>query len=245
MSDPEYPELFLARLRAVSGKRARIVVTHILENGFITTEDLEGYGYKHPPRAVRDVREQGIPIETFQTKNAQGKTIAAYRFGDPQQVTEGRIGGRRGFSKAFKALLLQTYGTQCAICSQHFEQRYLQVDHRIPYEIAGDESDEHVAHFMLLCGSCNRAKSWSCEHCANWQQQKDPALCRSCYWASPSNYKHVALEALRRVDLTWSGDEVTVYDHLLRLAKTSGLPLSEYLKQQLRGLMPDDEPDFE
>jgi hypothetical protein len=53
---------FLTQLKAVTNKRARIVIDHILEHGFITTEELETqYGYKHPPRAARDVRGQGIP----------------------------------------------------------------------------------------------------------------------------------------------------------------------------------------
>ena len=46
-------------LKKVQGKRSKIVVNHILKYGKITTEELESkYGYKHPPRAARDVREQ-------------------------------------------------------------------------------------------------------------------------------------------------------------------------------------------
>ena len=102
---PLSPEL-LALLAAVQGKRARIVVDHILQQGFITTEELEtAYGYKHPPRAIRDVREQGVPIETFAVKNTQGRSIAAYRFADQSQIQQGRIGGRKSFSKAFKNTL--------------------------------------------------------------------------------------------------------------------------------------------
>ncbi len=80
MTKPSLPRDFLELLKKIKGKRARIVVDHILEHGFITTEDLESrYGYKHPPRAVRDVRDQGVPLETFSVKNAEGRTIAAYR----------------------------------------------------------------------------------------------------------------------------------------------------------------------
>ena len=74
-------------LEKISNKRARIVIEHILENGFITTEQLEKqYGYNHPPRAARDVRESGIPLETFRVKDSAGRIIAAYRFGDLNQV---------------------------------------------------------------------------------------------------------------------------------------------------------------
>lgn len=56
MAGEEYPEEFLKLLQAVTNKRARIVIDHILEHGFVTTEELKTkYGYDHPPRAARDV----------------------------------------------------------------------------------------------------------------------------------------------------------------------------------------------
>ena len=68
MTKQEWPREFLDLLNSVQNKRARTVVDHILEHGQVTTEELkERYGYNHPPRAARDVREQGIPLETFNT----------------------------------------------------------------------------------------------------------------------------------------------------------------------------------
>ena len=56
----EYPKEFLDLLESVTAKRPRTVIQHILEHGFITSEELKDtYGYNHPPRAVRDVREYG------------------------------------------------------------------------------------------------------------------------------------------------------------------------------------------
>ena len=50
------PELYAACME-VRAKRPRTVIQHILQHGFITTEELsELYGYDHPPRAVRYVR---------------------------------------------------------------------------------------------------------------------------------------------------------------------------------------------
>ncbi|MBV7338626.1 helix-turn-helix domain-containing protein [Chloroflexi bacterium TSY] len=106
MSSDHLPARFLEKLEQVTGKRSRIVIDHILEHGFITTEELEQiYGYKHPPRAVKDVRDQGIPIETYSVKSSDGRIIAAYRFGDPSEVREGRLGGRTAFSRRFKKVL--------------------------------------------------------------------------------------------------------------------------------------------
>ena len=74
----KYPKEFLEHIKSITNKRAKIVIDHILKHGFITTEDLETtYSYNHPPRAARDVREAGIPLETFNIKSKSGKSIAA------------------------------------------------------------------------------------------------------------------------------------------------------------------------
>jgi len=126
------PEL-LARIQAVTAKRPRIVLDHILQHGFVTTAELEAlYGYKHPPRAARDVREQGIPLETFKVKDASGRSIAAYRFGDLSQIEAAKLGGRKIFSKELKQSLYQEAQGKCAICSTFYAERYLQIDHRVP-----------------------------------------------------------------------------------------------------------------
>ena len=53
------------------------------------------------------------------------------------------------------------------------EEKDLQIDHRVPDEIAGDTDVEpNPDDFMLLSTSANRAKSWSCEHCENWNNEK-------------------------------------------------------------------------
>ncbi|MCY4436593.1 MAG: HNH endonuclease [Chloroflexi bacterium] len=237
MSEPNYPKEFLERLKSVTGKRPRTVIDHILEHGFITTEELEVlYGYKHPPRAVRDVRESGIPIETFHVQNSEGQRIAAYRFGDPELLEGERFGGRKTFSKEFKDRLLKQSDNRCGICLERYESRYLQIDHRIPFEVAGDADAEQrrADAYMLVCGSCNRAKSWSCEHCDNWQTLKKPENCASCYWASPESYSHVALEAARRLDIAWKGDEVDEIDRTSRIAEKEGVTTPEYVKKIVR-----------
>jgi hypothetical protein len=222
----------LARLRAIRSKRPRTVIEHIIEHGYITTEDLTArYGYAHPPRAARDVREQGIPLETFNVTDSTGRTIAAYRFGDLSQIASGRLGGRRSFSRALKEELIRAHGARCAICMTPYAPRYLQIDHRVPYEVLGDtDAERNLDDYMLLCGSCNRAKSWSCEHCPNWLEIKDPAVCRSCYWANPVSYKHIALREIRRADIVWTEDEVATYERLRALADATNEPLPEFVK---------------
>ena len=223
-------------LKQISNKRARIVIEHILAHGFVTTEELETkYGYNHPPRAARDVREFGIPLETFRVKHTDGRSIAAYRFGDMTQVRMGRLQGRQTFPKQFKDTLYEKQNGKCAICAGIFESRYLQVDHCVPYEVVGEiEGELNPENFMLLCGSCNRAKSWSCEHCENWINEKFPKVCMSCYWANPENYVHISLREIRRADIVWEKDEIRIYEKLKRQAQQSQALLPEFVKKAVK-----------
>jgi hypothetical protein len=84
---------------------------------------------------------------------------------------------------------------------------------------------------MLLCGSCNRAKSRSCEHCENWLSDKLLLVCQTCYWANPENYLHVALQEVRRTDILWSGEEIQAYERLKKAAQANSHPIPEYIKK--------------
>ena len=237
----EYPSEFVERVNAIKGKRPRTVVQHILEHGHITTDDLTTlYGYMHPPRAARDVREEGIPLETFKM-NVKGRRIGAYRFGDPADVVVGRQGGRKAWPQKFRNEMTQRYGSRCGVCNATYADSHLQIDHRVPYQVGGDPSDLNPSDFMLVCGSCNRAKSWSCEHCHNWSHDRDIGLCRTCYWGSPTQYAHIALQPERRLDIVWTGKpETDLHDRLERLSRHAQQRLPEFVKAVLRKHVEDD-----
>ena len=181
------------------------------------------------------MRDHGIPLETFYVKNAEGRRIGAYRFGDPSTVRD-TFAGRKAFPKQFKKTLLALYGSKCCICLTAYEERYLQIDHRVPYQVSGepDDPERNPQEYMLVCGSCNRAKSWSCEHCENWHSMRASEICMDCYRVQPESYKHVALRDVRRLDIVWTDEDVEIYDKLNQQAKTSGRPVSDYLKTLLR-----------
>jgi hypothetical protein len=236
MTKTIYPQEFITLLKSVESKRAKTVIDHILEHGQITTEELkDNYGYNHPPRAIRDVREQGIPIEMFRVTGSDGRKIAAYKFGDPSAVRSTQLSGRTAFSSKLKDALIERYGERCNIYLEPFPVRELQIDHRVPFEIAGDsgELSESLDEYMLLCASANRAKSWSCEHCQNWKD-KEITVCKACYWAYPESYKHIAMRDIRRIDLLWSGDEVADYEILIDEAAKAQEEAPEYVKNVLR-----------
>jgi len=236
MIEKPYPPDFLTLLKSITAKRPRTVIEHILEHGQITTEELKSvYGYNHPPRAIRDVREQGIPIVMFRVSGTDGRKIAAYRFGDPSDVRTSQLSGRTAFSSNLKNALIEKYGPRCHIYGEPCPVRELQIDHRVPFEIAGETRglSEEISEYMLLCASANRAKSWSCEHCPNWRA-KDIATCKTCYWAYPDSYTHIATRDVRRLDLLWSGEETGEYDVLIEEAARVQEEVPEYVKNVLR-----------
>ncbi len=216
----EYPKKFLELLNSVSAKRPKTVIQHILKFGFITSKELKDiYGYNHPPRAIRDVRELGIPIETYRIVDDEKKSIAAYKFGNPNNIKNNlaKSAGRTVLSKALKQALIEKYGSQCFIYLETQPSALLQVDHRIPYEIGGDHDENDVDYYMLLSPSANRAKSWTCEHCQNWSK-KDISFCMKCFWAHPENYDHVAGKFEKIISLIFTGDEIKDYNKLIALS---------------------------
>lgn len=232
------PDL-LKLCKSIDAKRARTVIDHILKHGIITNEELNDlYGYDHPPRAIRDVRENGIPLITHSvTSPKTGRRMGAYTFDDASKIKRGRIGGRSAFSKQFKKDLLALYGSKDAFTGAEMHERYLQIDHRVPYEVIGDDANAarlDPKEFMLLDASSNRAKSWSCENCDNLKTLHDPDICRRCFWASPEDYDHVALTESRRVDIVWTGEETDDYDALKEQADSLNIRVSDLIKSKLR-----------
>lgn len=99
----------LSKLNLIKDKRPSVVIQHIIKNGYITTEELTRvYGYEHAPRAARDVRERGVNLETYRVKSSDGRTIAAYRFGNPVFVEDKvqKTAGRTALSHALKKALV-------------------------------------------------------------------------------------------------------------------------------------------
>lgn len=228
---------FKAILDAVTNKRARFVIDTILEKGFCSTEDLKKAGYEHAPRAARDVRELGIPLETFKIKDTAGKNIAAYRFGDWEEAKKSnqlaKTSGRTQLTEKLKNALIERYGERCNLYGERYPARLLQPDHRVPYEIGGDPEDMlDTDYFMLLSPSANRDKSWACEHCVNWIE-KNIDMCKTCYYAFPENYQHIAGEKEKKLSIVFRNDDIGIYEGLTKQAEAQGVSYQAAVKRIL------------
>jgi hypothetical protein len=226
---PKIPAALLARIRRVTNKRARFVLDTIVKNGSVSTIDLKNAGYDHPPRAARDAVELGFALRRIQAKRADGQAIAAYIF-DERELDPNKT-GRIVIAKKERDALIERNGSKCNICGGVHN---LQLDHRIPYEVAGESQRDEKGPHQVLDGTCNRKKSWACEHCENLLKLKDFDICRSCYWASPEAYSHVAMKQERRVDLVWIGSEVATFERVEKEAERNHRSVAEEIKTKIR-----------
>ena len=180
-------------------------------------------------RAAQDVRDLGFRIKTVKAKHTNGRAIAAYMF-DEGKLEAGKQ-GRRLLPKKERDALIHAAGDKCQICGA---EHNLQVDHRIPYEVAGETLRGEERAYQILDGSCNRKKSWACEHCRNWLEDNVVDLCRTCYWAEPISYTHVAMQPQRRADLVWIGDEVNDFEQIRLEAEQNQRSVPEHMKQIMK-----------
>lgn len=159
------------------------------------------------------------PLVTYRVTGTDGRRIAAYKFGDPADVKNNlsKSAGRTVLSKALKQALIEKYGAKCFVYLKTMDESVLQVDHRIPYEIGGEHDEKDIDYYMLLSPSANRAKSWTCEHCENWER-KDSSFCLHCFWAHPENYEHVAGKYEKVVSVVFTGDEIADYHKLIAIS---------------------------
>jgi hypothetical protein len=222
------PAKLLQRVKAVKNKRARYVLDEIVKNGSISTIQLKEAGYDHPPRAARDAVELGFALTRVKAKRPDGQSIAAYVF--DERELDPNLTGRVVLAKKERDLIIERKGSKCNLCAAIHN---IQVDHRIPFQVAGESQRDEADPYQLLDGACNRKKSWACEHCENWLKLKDFDLCLSCYWANPDTYSHVAMQAERRVDIVWKGEEVSVFERLKRTAGRNKRSVAEEIKTMI------------
>lgn len=192
--------------RGNASKRARGAAKIILEYGSCTTTDLENHGYKHAPRAIRDLKDAGIKVdratETYiDESTGRKKTRARYSI----IGTDSTRKSRKPIPKKISDLVKSS-----GICEACGSRTNLQVDHRVPFEIGGETIPHNPHELMPLCASCNRSKSWSCENCHNWEV-RDPRICKECYWSSPNKYNHVSMNQERKIQISITDPNIIKY----------------------------------
>lgn len=63
MANSEYSDDFVAWVTGLDmSKRARTALDILLQRGSVTTKELQELGYDHPPRAMADLKDAGVPF---------------------------------------------------------------------------------------------------------------------------------------------------------------------------------------
>lgn len=120
-------------------KRAREALEIMIQEGSVTTVDLKNrFGFNHPPRAMGDLKDAGVPFTKTMVKvEGESRRVARYELLDDINVAKANK-PRKVIPKKVKTELIAKYGKQCQICGGTFSSQALQVDHRIPFRINGD-----------------------------------------------------------------------------------------------------------
>lgn len=176
-------------------------------------------------------------MDTFTVRDSHGKRIAAYRFGDWESAKKSnplaKTSGRTQFTEKLKNALIEKYGSRCHLYGEEYPPRLLQLDHRIPFEIGGDPSNMlDTSYFMLLSPSANRDKSRACEHCVNWIE-KNIDMCRTCYYAYPEDYQHIAGETEKKLNLVFNSEDLDLYNQIVEQAKLHHISYQSAVKRMI------------
>ena len=227
-------EAYERALPKLKSKRARLVLERLLEDGSVSTYQLRRMGYGHPPRAAQDLKEAGIALKTVYGKHPEtGNRMGSYVLNAPAPISEGNFSGRGAIPRNLENLLYETYGVRCNLDGFEHSKRTLQADHRVPFTVAGDPDGFDPADWQLLCASHQRKKSFECENCPN-STEKDPEVCRTCFWAFPEEYTHVATRPERRITLVWGEEDIDLYDKLRSEAEELGTRLESLIRERLQ-----------
>lgn len=63
---------------------------------------------------------------------------------------------------------------------------------------------------------------------------RDIENCKSCFWAYPEVYRHIALQNFRRTDIVWQDADVAVHDAIKAEADKEGTSVREVILEYVR-----------
>jgi hypothetical protein len=182
-------------LSSSMGKSARFVRNLLLRQGYTTTAQVR---VQYDPVAIFDLSRLGVPLKSERIRE-NGRGSKRYML-DPEAFSQ-KVERRDFLTPAGRKRLCSMYSNKCAICGYFSSYYILQVDHRVPFSLVGNSlmRSEGFASLQPLCPSCNSAKENACTDCVI--STKDFECCRTCYWAYPNKYEHIATRIEQRLTL--------------------------------------------
>ncbi len=217
-------------------KRAKWAIDELLSNGSLTSSEMLEFGHMHPARVICDVRDQGIPVETT-TIFEQGKRYASYKLGKAKDINRAKFGGRKTIPTCIKHILVARNGMQCQLSKATLQSTDLEVDHRIPFALAGEPKHPKCpSNYMLLSRSMQMKKSKECAGCPNLKKLNSVDNCNECYWASPEHYTHKAMRQEQVTSINWTDKDAISLAKIRELALSHGLSVESLIKNTLTAI---------
>lgn len=208
----------------------------MLSNGALTSSEMLSFGHMHPARVIGDVRDQGIPVKTT-TIFEQGKRYASYTLGKARDINRVKFGGRKAIPSYIKDMLVARSGMRCQLSEATLENTDLEVDHRIPFALAGEPVHPKCpTNYMLLSRSMQMKKSKECAGCPNLKKLKSVDNCKECYWASPEHYTHTAMRQEQVTNINWTDEDAISLAKIRELAISHGISVESLIKKTLTAI---------
>lgn len=219
------------------GKRPLLGLATLLENHpQWTSGRLIKANYDHSPRVFGDLKDFGVPILAENMLGQNGERSHHYRLGSKEDIVRRPLKGRSTLRKKIKRELLAKFGCKDSLTEIEFPETSLQIDHRIPFRVSGDDpANLMVERFMLLSASSQRAKAMACKRCRNMENAIQET-CKTCYWASPEDYTHVEGTEAKVTTVIWHGDDKDLFSLLKQQATLNNKDLAEEIKATLRAV---------
>jgi hypothetical protein len=215
---------FLDLLVSNFSKRGNFVRDTMLTKGSVTRWDMLGAGYD--PVAVCDLTSLGVTVSTKMISE-KGKSSMEYTL-NPQAFID-RAESRMFMTPKERRRFFRSYGCKCLTCSLTLDPRSLQVDHRIPFILVGNSLVKLEGYSALkpACPSCNSTREDICRECIKKRGTNHEVLeCRTCYWAYPENYTHIAGTHRSLILVASTRDDPSKLEQVREFALSIGLDVS-------------------
>jgi len=187
-------------VRRMETKRTRVCVKLMSDGRWYSAQRItELTGYRHPNRAITDVRQHGYEVESRIVRTADGKNIVEWRLVSKTPI--GQLKRRASLSKSETDAIFRRDNYTCALCRTKYDADFLRVDHREPVSrsLRGNafskDEPNWMRRFQTLCQICNYEKREICKKCTR-------DACLGCELYEPEKYGGLMLrlesEALGR-----------------------------------------------
>lgn len=206
--------------RRKPSKRAQVCVKLMSNGKWYSAERIRTEtGYRHPNRAMTDVRQAGYEVQSRFVKTKNGKRVVEWRLGStmPTKPLKKRI----SLTKSEMETIFKRDDFTCALCKNKYDSDFLRVDHKEPIsrtprgnEFSKDDPN-WTNHFQTLCLICNYEKREICKKC-----ERDS--CGDCELYDPIENVGILIKLNKKM-----------LSRLTKRAKDASLSVQELIKQIL------------